>query len=92
MSDLTPRQLDCLNCVIDHIEEKGESPTVREVAAHLGLRSPHPAYRLLYALYDLGYLTWEAQTTRSIKVLKRPKRVAGPKTKRKAKPKVKTGA
>lgn len=70
--DLTRRQTDCLDAVIAYFKEHGESPSVRDVAKALGLKSPHPAYRLLYALYDLGYITWETGKTRSIQVLKSP--------------------
>lgn len=78
--ELTPRQLECLEAVIGFIRENKKSPTVRDVGAALGLKSSHPAYRLLLALYEKGYVTWTSEG-RSLQVLRKPPR------KKKAKPK-----
>lgn len=73
IEDLTPRQLECLEAVDGFIKENKKAPTVREVAKALGLKSPHPAYRLLLALYDKGYVTWTSEA-RSLEVLQKPPR------------------
>lgn len=71
--ELTPRQLECLETVDGFIRENKKAPTVREVAEALGLKSPHPAYRLLLVLYDKGYVTWTSEA-RSLEVLQKPPR------------------
>jgi repressor LexA len=79
VSDLTDRQVECFECVVSLIEKNGEPPTIREVADCLDLRSPHPAYRLLHILYERGYVTWESNKPRSLRVLKKVRRKAKPK-------------
>lgn len=71
--ELTPRQLECLEAVDGFIRENEKAPTVREVAQALGLKSPHPVYRLLLALYEKGYVTWTSEA-RSLQVLRKPPR------------------
>ena len=53
---LTNRQQQVLNFIQDFQNEHGFSPTVREVAAHFGFRSPRAAHDHIKALEKKGYL------------------------------------
>ncbi len=64
-SDLTPRQQSVLAYVIEHQRRHLMAPTVREIAAHLGLSSPAGVHRLLNVLTDKGYLKSEPGKKRS---------------------------
>lgn len=68
-TELTERQLEALRFTEGFIADEKRAPTFREIAAGLGLASPHPAYRLMLALYEKGYVTWTANA-RSLKVLR----------------------
>ncbi len=56
MKELSRRQREVLEFVTRCIRERGVVPSVREVADHLGLRSPATAQRHLRALVEKGYL------------------------------------
>ena len=64
-SDLTSRQQSVLAYVIEHQRRHLMAPTVREIAAHLGLSSPAGVHRLLNVLTDKGYLKSEPGKKRS---------------------------
>jgi repressor LexA len=49
--------------------ERGYSPTVRELAAELGLRSPAPLHRYLERLRDEGKVSWETGKARTLRVV-----------------------
>lgn len=52
----TPRQLDCLKYVGEFIKTRKFSPTYREIADGLGLKSVDGAYRLVSALIGKGWM------------------------------------
>ena len=56
LGDLTPRQQSVLAFVTDYQRENSIAPTVREIAAHLGLASPSGIHRVLNILKDKGYI------------------------------------
>lgn len=70
--ELTPRQAEALDMIIAYREKEGRSPSFRDIADGLGLKSVHPAYRLCVELYEKGYVTWRSKG-RSIRILKRGK-------------------
>ena len=56
MDGLTHRQREVLEFITRQVRERGIVPSVREVAHHLGLRSPATAQRHIQALVEKGYL------------------------------------
>lgn len=65
LGDLTPRQQSVLAFVSDYQRENSIAPTVREIAAHLGLASPSGIHRVLNVLKDKGYIVSEDAKKRS---------------------------
>ena len=57
--DLTARQKSVLAMIIDHQKKNGMAPTVRDIAAYLGLRSPGGIHRILNVLKNKGYIVAE---------------------------------
>lgn len=64
-ADLTDRQKSVLAYIIDFHRQHGMAPTVREIGAHLGLRSPGGIHRILNILKDRGYILAEPGKKRS---------------------------
>ncbi|MBT1070302.1 transcriptional repressor LexA [Pelotalea chapellei] len=54
--DLTPRQQQVLQFVTSHLDNQGYPPTLREIAAHLGVSGPLPVSKHLDALEKKGYI------------------------------------
>lgn len=71
---LTNRQAQVLAFISDHLAQHGYPPTVREVAAHFGFRSPRAAYDHVKALEKKGYLRSAPGRSRTLEVLKAPGR------------------
>lgn len=65
LGDLTLRQQSVLAFVTDYQREHSIAPTVREIAAHLGLASPSGIHRVLNILKDKGYIVSENEKKRS---------------------------
>jgi repressor LexA len=65
MQDLTERQRGVLNFIIEYQQHHGIAPTVREIGAKVGLRSPATIHRILTLLIDRGYILADAQKKRS---------------------------
>ncbi len=55
--ELTPRQRSVLEFIREYQASNGIAPSVREVCAHLGLKSPGGIHRILRVLEAKGYLT-----------------------------------
>lgn len=49
---------------------ENSSPTDREIAKGIGLSSPETVHNYLYLLEQQGYITYEPNCTRKIRVLK----------------------
>jgi repressor LexA len=64
-SDLTDRQKSVLDFIISFQEANRMAPTVREIAAHLGLSAPAGIHRILNILKDRGYVVAEERKKRS---------------------------
>lgn len=63
------KQIKILNFIRAFTREKGYPPTVREIGAAVGLRSPSTVHAHLNKLRDLGLLQKEEHCTRSLTVL-----------------------
>lgn len=69
-SDLTPRQQSVLAFITHYQRRFAIAPTVREIAAHLGLKSPGSIHRILNVLRERGYISADAEKKRSWRSLK----------------------
>ena len=58
-ADITARQKSVLDFIIHYQQAHQIAPTVREIAAHLGLQSPGGIHRILNILKDQGYILAE---------------------------------
>lgn len=68
---LTQRQRQCLDFVAEQITVRGIAPTLRELGAHLGIRSTNGVNDHLRALERKGYLTREGMHARALRVVRR---------------------
>ncbi len=65
VSDLTERQISVLDFIIKYQQAHHIAPSVRDIAARLGLRSPSGIHRILNILKDKGYILAEPGKKRS---------------------------
>ena len=69
MSDtLTKRQRQILDMIVEHQNERGYPPSVREIGEAVGLRSPATVKSHLDNLRDAGYLVRDPAKPRAIQV------------------------
>ncbi len=69
MSDaLTPRQREILDVIVEHLNQHGYPPSVREIGQTVGLRSPATVKSHLDNLRDAGYLVRDPAKPRAIQV------------------------
>lgn len=73
MQGLTDRQQQVLHYIRQSINERGYPPTLREIGAHMGIRSTNGVNDHLRALERKGYLTREDMKSRAL----RPRDVDG---------------
>lgn len=69
MEKLTKRQREVFKVVIDLIKENEYPPTLKELADRLGAASRNTAVKHLTVLDRKGYLLWEKNKARGIKIL-----------------------
>ena len=69
---LTTRQRDIYNFLKDKIVNRGYGPTVREIGAHFGIRSPNGVMCHLKALEKKGLITRESHMSRAIQLSESP--------------------
>src|SRR5271163_4642700 len=74
MQGLTDRQQQVLHYIRQSITERGYPPTLREIGAHMGIRSTNGVNDHLRALERKGYLTREDMKSRAL----RPRDLTGP--------------
>lgn len=67
---LTERQSEVLEFIVQSLSEKGYPPTVAEIAEHFSFASPNAAASHLNALKKKGYIRVEARASRGIEVLR----------------------
>ncbi|MEC1583740.1 transcriptional regulator [Bacillus subtilis] len=70
MRKITERQFETLQVIDNYIKEKGFAPTYRELMNLLGLTSTSTVKELLDALKRNDYITWEAGSPRTLKIVK----------------------
>lgn len=71
---LTPRQREIYDFLKDKIVNRGYGPTVREIGAHFGIRSPNGVMCHLKALEKKGLITRESHMSRAIQLADQPRR------------------
>lgn len=64
---LTLRQQMCLDFICSSIEQRGYPPTIREIGAHMGIRSTNGVNDHLKALSRKGYLTRDELKSRALR-------------------------
>jgi repressor LexA len=69
MEKLTKRQREVFEVIIDLIKQKEYPPTLKELAEELGAASRNTAVKHLTVLDRKGYLHWEKNKARGIKIL-----------------------
>jgi repressor LexA len=69
MEKLTRRQREVLEIIIDMIKEKEYPPTLKELADMLGASSRNTAVKHLTVLDRKGYIQWEKNKARGIRIL-----------------------
>lgn len=67
---LTERQVEVLDFIVQSLSEKGYPPTVAEIATHFDFASPNAAASHLNALRKKGYIRVEPRASRGIEVLR----------------------
>src|ERR1043165_9600325 len=67
MRGLTDRQQQVLSYIRQSIVERGYPPTLREIGAHMGIRSTNGVNDHLRALERRGYLTREDMKSRALR-------------------------
>jgi repressor LexA len=66
---LTGRQQQILDYVVSAVQEKGYVPSVREIGAALGLRSPSTVHQHLSALEHKGCLRRQGERMRALEIM-----------------------
>lgn len=66
---LTGRQRQILDYLVKRAQEKGYAPSVREIAAAFGLRSPSTVHQHLTALEHKGHIHRNGEQMRAVEVL-----------------------
>jgi len=74
MSNLTERQKEILRFIENFINERGYSPTVREIANRFSITSKG-AQDHIFALYKKGYIEKENKIPRTIRLTAKNKAV-----------------
>lgn len=69
---LTKVQRNVLQYIIDHIADKGISPSMREIQIHTGASSTGNSHRIVHELKNRGHITFIDGKSRSITVLQVP--------------------
>src|ERR1041384_5444715 len=67
MQGLTDRQQQVLHYIRQSIHERGYAPTLREIGAHMGIRSTNGVNDHLRAPERKGYLTREDMKSRALR-------------------------
>lgn len=72
MTALTERQQAVLTFINEHVAAKGYAPTLREIGAHMGIRSTNGVSDYLDALERKGYLKRDDMKARGIVLSSQP--------------------
>lgn len=71
-SALTQRQRDILAWICVSIDVDGYPPTIREISDHFGIRSTNGVNDHLKSIERKGWIKRTAETSRGLKILRRP--------------------
>lgn len=63
---MTPRQREIYDWIVDHCEQRGYSPTLREIAKTFGV-APNCIVGIIERLVARGWLTWTRRRSRTIR-------------------------
>lgn len=66
MKELTKREQDIFNFIIEYRNKKGYSPSIREIQKGVFLNSPNMIHRYLINIVNKGYLEYTPRIARSI--------------------------
>lgn len=69
MTDLTPRQQQCLDYIAGYIREHGYPPSMREIMAAMGIVSPNGVMSKLRALERAGRIVVTPGVSRGIRLV-----------------------
>ncbi len=72
--ELTKRQQQILDYIYDYAREAGYPPTIRQIGAFFGIKSPNGVADHLKALEKKGEIRLHKNTARGIELLKSPKK------------------
>jgi len=72
LDELTDRQSDVFNFIVEQINDKGYPPSVREIGKAVGLKSPASVHNHLKTLEKLKYIRRDPSKPRAIEVLYKP--------------------
>lgn len=67
-ADLTKRQRDILDFIVENMQDRGFPPSVREICDAVGLSSPSTVHAHLSSLEELGYIRRDPTKPRAIDV------------------------
>lgn len=68
-SDITDRQKQILDFILETVQSRGYPPSVREIGEAVGLSSPSTVHSHLSTLAEAGYLRRDASKPRAIEVM-----------------------
>ncbi|QTA38227.1 repressor LexA [Thermosipho ferrireducens] len=77
MRELTERQKKVLDFITNYIQQRGYSPSIRDIARHFKI-TPRGAQLHLIALEKKGYITRNGNKSRTISLVKRPESISVP--------------
>lgn len=66
---LTERQQEILDSIISLTQKNGRSPTIREIGAAVGIKSPNGVMANLTPLMAKGHITRDLHSSRGIRVV-----------------------
>lgn len=69
MNTLTPRMAKCFQYIGAYALEKGYSPNLQEIAAHMGLAGRSSAIRIVEELEDRGLIRRQPNLARNIEII-----------------------
>ena len=78
MKELTARQSQCLEFIRKTINSRGRPPTLREIGAHMGIRSTNGVNDHLYALVRKGALRRDTMVARGLRLSEEESHISGP--------------
>lgn len=66
MTELSPKQQVILDFITETIEKRGTAPTVREIAAAMGLKSVATVHRHLQKMEEKGVIRRDLSLTKGV--------------------------